>query len=134
MSHDMEFPGLMVCAQNGYKTGALADMGFPEDTLRTRSRPTEDNFDFDPENVWEEGTYSMDELAIGWLVLQGKGTSVLFHLFKFHTYIDVQGSTNRRGPGFMNFVLALAYHFCLNMHAAFTQPGARLLVEPCTRL
>ena len=45
---------------------------------------------------------------------------------------DVQGSTNRRAPGFVNFVLALAYHFCLNLPAAFTQPGARLLVEPCT--
>ena len=37
-----------------------------------------------------------------------------------------------RAPGFVNFVLALAYHFWLNFPAAFTQPGARLLVEPCT--
>ena len=44
----------------------------------------------------------------------------------------VQGSTNRRAaPGFVNFVPALAYHFCLNLAAAFTQPGTRLLVEPC---
>ena len=43
----------------------------------------------------------------------------------------VQGSTNRRAPGLVNFVLALAYHFCLNLPAAFSQPGARLLVEPC---
>ena len=33
--------------------------------------------------------------------------------------------------GLVNFVLALAYHFCLNLPAAFTQPRARLLVEPC---
>ena len=32
----------------------------------------------------------------------------------------------------MNCAPALAYHFCLNLPAAFTQPGARLLVEPCT--
>ena len=44
----------------------------------------------------------------------------------------IQGSTNRRAPGLGNFVPALAYHFCLNLPAAFTQPGARLLVEPCT--
>ena len=44
----------------------------------------------------------------------------------------VQGSTNMLAPGFMNFVLALAYHFWLNLPAAFTQPGAQLLVEPCT--
>ena len=36
-----------------------------------------------------------------------------------------------RAPGLVNFVLALAYHFCLNLPAAFTQPRARLLVEPC---
>ena len=43
----------------------------------------------------------------------------------------VKGSTIWRAPGFVNFVLALAYHFCLNLPAAFTQPGARLLAEPC---
>ena len=36
----------------------------------------------------------------------------------------VQSSTNRRALGLVNFVLALAYHFCLNFPAAFTQPGA----------
>ena len=44
---------------------------------------------------------------------------------------DIQGSTNRRALGFVNFVLALAYHFCLNLLPAFSQPGACLLVEPC---
>ena len=34
----------------------------------------------------------------------------------------------------VNFVPALAYHFCLNLPAAFTQPGARLLAEPCISL
>ena len=48
--------------------------------------------------------------------------------------LSLQGSTNRRAPGFVNFVLTLAYHFCLNLPAAFTQPGAHLLVEPCTSL
>ena len=48
--------------------------------------------------------------------------------------MQVQDSTNRRAPGLVNFVPALAYHFCLNLPAAFTQPGARLLVEPCTTL
>ena len=45
--------------------------------------------------------------------------------------LDIQGSTNRRALGLVNFVPALAYHFCLNLPAAFTQPGARLLVELC---
>ena len=46
----------------------------------------------------------------------------------------IQGSTNRRALGLVNFVPALTYHFCLNLPAAFTQPGARLLVEPCRYL
>ena len=32
------------------------------------------------------------------------------------------------------FVPAIAYHFRLNLPAAFTEPGARLLEEPCTTL
>ena len=44
----------------------------------------------------------------------------------------VQGSTNRRALGLVNFVPALAYHFSLNLPAAFTQPRAHLLAEPCT--
>ena len=33
----------------------------------------------------------------------------------------------------VNFVTALAYHFCLAFHAAFTQPGTHLLSNhvPC---
>ena len=43
-----------------------------------------------------------------------------------------QGSARRRCPGLVNFVTALAYHFCLALPAAFTQPGDHLLAEPCT--
>ena len=32
----------------------------------------------------------------------------------------------------VNFVPALAYHFCLALLAAFTQPGDHILAEPCT--
>ena len=35
-------------------------------------------------------------------------------------------------PGLVNFVPAVAYHFCLALPAAFTQPRVRLLAEPCT--
>ena len=37
----------------------------------------------------------------------------------------------RRCPGLMNFVSAIAYHFCLALPAAFTQPGVHLLSHPC---
>ena len=35
-------------------------------------------------------------------------------------------------PCLVNFIAALAYHFYLNLRAAFTQPGARFLALPCT--
>ena len=31
----------------------------------------------------------------------------------------------------MNFVPAVAYHFCLALSAAITQPGTHLLTDPC---
>ena len=43
----------------------------------------------------------------------------------------LQGSAKRRAPGLVNFVTA--YHFCLNLPAAFTQPGNHLLAEPYDR-
>ena len=45
----------------------------------------------------------------------------------------VQGSAKRQSPGLVNFVTALAYHFCLALPAAFTQPGDHLLDDPCVR-
>ena len=43
----------------------------------------------------------------------------------------IQGSAKRWSPGLVNFVTALAYHFCLALPAAFTQPGARLFADLC---
>ena len=43
----------------------------------------------------------------------------------------IQGSAKRRSPGFVNFVTAVAYHLCLAMPAAFTQPGDHILAELC---
>ena len=34
----------------------------------------------------------------------------------------------------VNFYAAVAYHFCLALPAAFTQPGAHLFAEPCRLL
>ena len=43
----------------------------------------------------------------------------------------VQGSAKRLRPGLVNFVTAVAYHFCLAMPAAFKQPGASTLAGLC---
>ena len=34
-------------------------------------------------------------------------------------------------PGLVNFVIAVAYHFCLSLPAVFTQPGQSILANPC---
>ena len=38
----------------------------------------------------------------------------------------LQDSAKRRSPGLVNLIPAVAFHSCLNLPAAFTQPGARL--------
>ena len=45
--------------------------------------------------------------------------------------ICVQGWAKRRSPGLVNFVTALAYHFCPALPPVFTQPGDYLLADPC---
>ena len=45
---------------------------------------------------------------------------------------NVQGYTKRWSQGLVNFVSALAYHFCLALPAKFTQPGNHLLAQPST--
>ena len=49
----------------------------------------------------------------------------------FGALSNVQGTTKKRAPGLVNFVSALAYHFCMALPAAFMQPGDHLLAEPC---
>ena len=44
---------------------------------------------------------------------------------------SVRGSTVRQASGLMNFAAAVAYHFCLGLPTALTQPWAHLLAEPC---
>ena len=44
---------------------------------------------------------------------------------------QVQGSAKRQSQGLVNFVPALAYHFCPAFPAAFTQTGDHLSDEPC---
>ena len=45
----------------------------------------------------------------------------------------VPGSAIRRAPGLVKFVTAVAYHFCLNLPRASSQPGARGLADSCRR-
>ena len=42
-------------------------------------------------------------------------------------------SAKRRTPGLVNFVGAVAYHFCLALPEAFKQPRDHLSAEPCRK-
>ena len=44
--------------------------------------------------------------------------------------LHLQGWTIRPYPGLMNIVPVVAYHFCLNIPAAFSQPRNGLIVQP----
>ena len=43
----------------------------------------------------------------------------------------VQISAKRRVQGLVNFILALAYYYCLALPAEFMQPEAHILAQPC---
>ena len=46
--------------------------------------------------------------------------------------IELAAACLRFEFGLVKFIPAVAYRFCPTLPAAFTQPGARLLAEPCT--
>ena len=45
----------------------------------------------------------------------------------------LQGSAKRLRPGLINFAPAVAYHCCLSLPAAFTQPGRSLFADSFSR-
>ena len=45
--------------------------------------------------------------------------------------VGLQGSPKECFPGLVNFVTAVAYHFCLNLPIAFSQPGKHSFGDPC---
>ena len=51
------------------------------------------------------------------------GNHQLRLMITFAHYMYVQGSAKMLRPGLVNIVLAAAYHFCLDLPAAFTQPA-----------
>ena len=45
--------------------------------------------------------------------------------------ICIQGPAKKQFPGCENFVLAVAYHFCLALPEKFSQPGNHSFAGPC---
>ena len=67
------------------------------------------------------------------LVLKLRRPMHSLSVMREHFLLDpVQASAKRLWPGLVDFVPAIAYHFCVALPAAFTQTGYHLLAEPCT--
>ena len=47
---------------------------------------------------------------------------------------DIKISPKECFPGLVNFVIAVAYHSCLNLPRAFSQPGKYSFGDPCNIL
>ena len=76
-SHDMDFPQLMICSKIGFKTDALIEMGHNKEILSAMDQRIRvgNNHEFGAQSVWDNGTYSLNDLAINWIVVQGKPCS-----------------------------------------------------------
>ena len=46
----------------------------------------------------------------------------------------LQGSAKVGAPGLVNFITAVAYHFCPSLPEEFTQPGASTFADLCTMM
>ena len=81
-SNNMEFPQLMICSQIGYKIDALTEMRLPKNVLNTFEPRFSrgNNSYFDAQSVWDNGTYSSNDFAINWIVLQGKVLAIRFQI------------------------------------------------------
>ena len=55
-----------------------------------------------------------------------------FVKFWYHITSNVQILAKVGAPGLVNFNTAIAYHVCLSLPSAFTQPGALSLADLCT--
>ena len=55
----------------------------------------------------------------------------VYHTRRRGCLLGVQVSADPRTPGLVNFTTVVAYHFCLNLPRAFSQPRACGLADPC---
>ena len=94
--------------------------------------------------TWEEGGWlacprSSQEVATPfggmcmWCLQNFQTFFPLIYTTEFTQSPILQGSAKSWSPGLTNFVTADAYHFCLALPAAFTQPEDHILAEPCIR-
>ena len=83
-SNEMELPQVVICAQLGYKKDVFTNMGVTEDIFRDHL-DLDSAKDLDFESLWENGTYSRDELNVFWIYQLGK-TGIFVKLTKMLCY------------------------------------------------
>ena len=70
---ELEVPQVVFCTQYPFKADVMKNMGLRQNFLLVQPYTYLENINItDINDVWENGTYSMDELALGWLVMYGK--------------------------------------------------------------
>ena len=67
---ELDVPQVIFCTKYPFKFNVLENMGFNDTFLLVQPTTYLENINIpDTTEVWENGTYSMDELSIGWMIL-----------------------------------------------------------------
>ena len=75
---EIEVPKVVFCTQHSVKTDVLLNMGYEENFLRTQFHTYMEDFTIpDINEVWENATYSMEELSINWSLMDRKRTLIM---------------------------------------------------------
>ena len=70
----MEVPQVVFCTKLPFKNDVLSRMGLTEDFLSPMWKTYMEDLDIaDLNQVWENATYSMNELSIKWMLMHGIG-------------------------------------------------------------
>ena len=70
----MEVPQVVFCTKLPFKTDVLSRLGLTEDFLSPMWKTYMEDLNIaDLNQVWENATYSMNELSIKWMLIHGMG-------------------------------------------------------------
>ena len=69
---ELEVPQVVFCTKYPFNTDAVTKMGLKDNFILVQPYTYLENMNItDIHDVWENGTISMDELSIGWYLLNG---------------------------------------------------------------
>ena len=69
---ELDVPQVVFCTKFPFKTDVLSGMGLRDTVFSSHFHTYNENVNItDINQVWEKGTYSMNELSIGWTLMYG---------------------------------------------------------------